>query len=347
MYIATATLQAFIIVVLQALICSQNTLQASLLPEPASSSVLLSNITSDDMIPERAAYRLGRIKWENIAFMSFQVWFLGMVFDATVYQNTAEILALAILNGICAILGAMQVVDGVKWLQLLNETSYSTVPLQTAMRLEIALSVVILLFACVMAYLSYGMSRQFGWNIYKKIGADVQMQSKFFWARLIGKREILMQNQTIEMYRIFQFFVLGLKIDIFTEFFVSLFYVIQLGLQADAIDWEMGIQIAVTILIIPALYFARFAGSRESHGQMITFITFEGVVIVHYALILKQTLQPNNMWYTWICLVIIGILLDIVCILAINIDDRYPNFNLPPLSLSCSNRQPVYLGTCA
>ncbi|KAL1936028.1 hypothetical protein VTP01DRAFT_162 [Rhizomucor pusillus] len=290
MYIATATLQAFIIVVLQALICSQNTLQASLLPEPASSSVLLSNITSDDMIPERAAYRLGRIKWENIAFMSFQVWFLGMVFDATVYQNTAEILALAILNGICAILGAMQVVDGVKWLQLLNETSYSTVPLQTAMRLEIALSVVILLFACVMAYLSYGMSRQFGWNIYKKIGADVQMQ---------------------KMYRIFQFFVLGLKIDIFTEFFVSLFYVIQLGLQADAIDWEMGIQIAVTILIIPALYFARFAGSRESHGQMITFITFEGVVIVHYALILKQTLQPNNMWYTWICLVIIGILLDI------------------------------------
>lgn len=189
MYIATATLQAFIIVVLQALICSQNTLQASLLPEPASSSVLLSNITSDDMIPERAAYRLGRIKWENIAFMSFQVWFLGMVFDATVYQNTAEILALAILNGICAILGAMQVVDGVKWLQLLNETSYSTVPLQTAMRLEIALSVVILLFACVMAYLSYGMSRQFGWNIYKKIGADVQMQSKFFWARLIGKRK--------------------------------------------------------------------------------------------------------------------------------------------------------------
>lgn len=46
------------------------------------------------------------------------------------------------------------------------------------MRLEIALSVVILLFACAMIYLSYGMSRQFGWNIYKKIGADVQMQRR-------------------------------------------------------------------------------------------------------------------------------------------------------------------------
>ena len=35
---------------------------------------------------------------------------------------------------------------------------------------------------------------------------------------------------------------------------------------------------------------------------MITFIVFEGVVVVHYGLILKQTLQPNNNWYTWICL---------------------------------------------
>lgn len=35
---------------------------------------------------------------------------------------------------------------------------------------------------------------------------------------------------------------------------------------------------------------------------MITFIVFEGIVVVHYGLILKQTLQPNNNWYTWICL---------------------------------------------
>lgn len=144
----------------------------------------------------------------------------------------------------------------------------------------------------------------------KRLGEDV-------WDRKL--MQLLMM---VEMYRIFQFFVLGLKIDIFTEFFVSLFYVIQLGLQADAVDWEMAIQIAVTILIIPALYFARFAGSRESHGQMITFITFEAVVIVHYGLILKQTLQPTNMWYTWICLVIIGILLDIVSTIPLSLFPR-------------------------
>ncbi|KAI9266894.1 hypothetical protein BDA99DRAFT_579292 [Phascolomyces articulosus] len=288
LYIATASLQALIIIILQALICSQNTLQASYLPEATGDVLISSNIDNEADIPAQAADRLGRIIWENIAFIGFQVWFLVMVFDATVYQNTAEILALAVLNAICAILGALQVVDGNKWLERLSKTEYPTTPLETARWLEIALSCVIMIFACMMAYLSYEMSRQFGWNIYKKIGADVQMQ---------------------KMYRMFQFFVLGLKIDVFTQFLVSLFYVIQFGTKAEGVVWETGIQIVVTILILPMLYFARTAGSTESYGRMITFITFEAIVIVHYSLILKQTLQPNNSWYTWICLVLIGIIL--------------------------------------
>jgi predicted transcriptional regulator of viral defense system len=87
-------------------------------------------------------------------------------------------LALSILNVICAILGALEIVDGNKWLTRLKTTNYSTEPLELAEKLEIALSVVIMAFACTLAYLSYEMSRQFGWNIYKKIGADVQVQSK-------------------------------------------------------------------------------------------------------------------------------------------------------------------------
>lgn len=49
---------------------------------------------------------------------------------------------------------------------------------------------------------------------------------------------------------------------------------------------------------------------------MITFIVFEGVVVVHYGLILKQTLQPNNNWYTWICL---GKLIAMFCIHVMNL----------------------------
>ncbi|CAO3633780.1 unnamed protein product [Cunninghamella blakesleeana] len=217
-----------------------------------------------------------------------------MVFDATVYQNTAEILALSVLNVICAILAALEVVDGNKWLSRLSRTRLPTHPLELAEKLEIALSVVVMGFACALAYLSYEMSRQFGWNIYKKIGADVQIQ---------------------RMYRTFQFFVLTLKVDIFVGFMVSVFYLIQFVLkEGQGINWESGIQLVVTILMLPMLYFARTAGSTESIGRMITFITFQCVALVHYTLILKQTFEPNNYWYTWIVLVIVGIVFDIITI---------------------------------
>ena len=85
-------------------------------------------------------------------------------------------------------MGALEIVDGNKWLKLLKETSFSTVPLSIAEKIEIALAVTILAFAVIMCYLSFAMSKQFGWNIYKKIGADVQIQSKYPEGER-GKRE--------------------------------------------------------------------------------------------------------------------------------------------------------------
>ena len=64
----------------------------------------------------------------------------------------------------------------------------------------------------------------------------------------------------IGMYRTFQFFVLALKIDLFFEFMVSVFYCIQFGLRSG-ITGETGIQLVVTILLVPMLYFSRMAVS--------------------------------------------------------------------------------------
>lgn len=102
------------------------------------------------------------------------------------------------------------------------------------------------------------------------------------------------------MYRVFQFFVLSLKIDIFTGFMVSIFYLIQFSLK-QGITWESIIQVIVTIFILPMLYFARHSVSIESKARMIIFIIFECLVLFHFALIFSQTLQPNNNWYVWIC----------------------------------------------
>lgn len=86
---------------------------------------------------------------------------------------------MANINIICSILGALELADGNKWIMKLKDTHYSIEPLDLAEKLEIFLSVVIVIFACAMAYLSYQMSRQFGWNIYKKLGAQLSIQSKY------------------------------------------------------------------------------------------------------------------------------------------------------------------------
>lgn len=127
-----------------------------------------------------------------------------------------------------------------------------------AEKIEIALCVVILTFAVVMSFLSYQMSKQFGWNIYKKIGADVQIQ---------------------KMYRMFQFFVLSLKIDIFTQFMVSVFYLIQFA-SKQGIMWETIIQVIVTIFIIPFLYFARTAVSSKTDMVFIMYINTYSLVLI-------------------------------------------------------------------
>ncbi|KAI9012529.1 hypothetical protein CLU79DRAFT_406742 [Phycomyces nitens] len=263
-------------------IAYQNTSQASLLPSsdtkrsPSLAAAFAANRVEALEVDE-ATDRLNRIKWENIAFVGFQFWFVGMSFDATVNQNAAEVIALAAMNVVCALLGALEVID-----------VFSTKPLEIAFYLEITLTILLTLFAIGFAYLSYEVVREFGWVIYKKIGANIEIQ---------------------KMYRIFQLFVLALKFDIFIEFLVSCFYLVQFATKEYDPVWEIWFQLGATALILPMLYFARMAGSAESSKRMTVFIIFQCIVVVQFGLVLRQTLKTHNFWYTWICFVILGIIL--------------------------------------
>ncbi|KAI9247181.1 hypothetical protein BDA99DRAFT_543027 [Phascolomyces articulosus] len=293
-YVTLAVVQAVLIIAIQSAIASQNTAQANTLPNVASADFgggTISSTVDANADVQHAEDRLNRIKWENVAFIGFQVWFCAMVFDATVYQNAPEVIALAVLNVICAVLGGLEVLDGQKWLGRLSDYnikySYLNIDthyLQVAYYLQITLTVLLVLFALSFVYVSYMVVREFGWVIYKKIGPDVGIQ---------------------RMYRIFQFFVLALKIDIFIEFLVSLFYFIQFAI-GTGFNWETWVQLVIMILILPALYFGRMTVASESYGRMIMFIIFQFVIVFAFILMLRQTLEPNNYWYVWICFVVIG-----------------------------------------
>ncbi|KAI9299656.1 hypothetical protein BJ944DRAFT_244980, partial [Cunninghamella echinulata] len=71
LYISMAVLQCIFIVVIQLIICSQNTLQAQNLSPPPNYTPPPPTKNHPDYVA--LAYdRLGRIKWENIAFVGFQ-----------------------------------------------------------------------------------------------------------------------------------------------------------------------------------------------------------------------------------------------------------------------------------
>ncbi|KAI8059396.1 uncharacterized protein B0P05DRAFT_599780 [Gilbertella persicaria] len=298
LYILAACCQGITIIVLQAVIAYYNTAQINKGLESDSIQAYGLNASEQDSIVLAIA-RFKRIMWENIAFISFQIWFVAMSFDATVYQNAVEVIALMLINLALSLFGALEVIDGKKWLTILTDikTNHNipldTTPIQTALYVEIALSIFVGLYASLFAYLSYAVVREFGWVIYKKIGADLSVQ---------------------RMYRTMQFFVLALKINIFTEFLVSVFYLIQFALKSGFSSWTSYVFVVITILILPLLCFGRNAISKESTAQMVLFILFQFCVIFQLVLIAIEATDKRDYWYIWLCFIILGMLVAVLTI---------------------------------
>ncbi|KAG2183454.1 hypothetical protein INT43_006460 [Umbelopsis isabellina] len=287
-FVFLATFQAIVIIAIQAAIAYENTTESNQLKDSAVAG-----------IPD-AGERFDRMRWENIAFCGFQVWFCVMAYDSVVNQNVAEAVAIFAFNLICAVLGALEILDNNLWIKRL-QTSVDVSVLKTAEKIEIVLAVILPLLALIFALPTYKLVKQLGWTRYKKIGADLSID---------------------RMFRLFQRFVLLLKINIFTEFIVSLFFVIKggsslLGPTTASTSWQRwmeAVQIVVTALMIPMLYFARSAVSAESPNRMISFIVFQVVVIFHFALMLYNTLYLSDKWVIWLCFVIMGIIIAITTI---------------------------------
>ena len=78
-------MQVIIIIVLQSIIASQNQAQGANIENSwvnHQPSTIGDGSASSSMTVNIALRRFDRIKWENVAFISFQAWFICMAFDA-------------------------------------------------------------------------------------------------------------------------------------------------------------------------------------------------------------------------------------------------------------------------
>ncbi|KAI9493875.1 hypothetical protein BDB00DRAFT_821088 [Zychaea mexicana] len=293
-YLALVVIQGVLIIALESALASQNLAQARILPTFPPGQREQEPLDGIARQVNHVRIRLNRAKWENIAFVAIQIWFVVMAFDATIYQNASEVIALAVINLVCAALGGLQVIQAghrIKTIQGINQDfdlNINVYSIRTVYYMTIVATACLTLFAFIFLYLSILVVREIGWVTYKKIGPDVGIQ---------------------KMYTVFQLFVLALKIDVFVEFLVSCFYVTQFATESG-FEWETWVELCITVSMLPMLYFARIAVAAEKRWQMIIFILFQLLVVAVFTLMIFQTMEPGNFWYTYI--VAIGLVFAVV-----------------------------------
>lgn len=184
-----------------------------------------------------------------VIFVGSQIVSVALSWDAVFHQNTIQLIGFVIYNFCTFGYALFQLGQR----ELSRDTISQTTPLSTTQienfhRIFIAIPVVIGVFSLIFVYLAYKLYLEFGWRIYKKIGADPHMKN---------------------MYRAYQVFLMLLKIDVF--FFLS--YSIQyLVLVLDKQDYEFPLTIAALPFTALILVASVYGLKREDKRIMLGFI---------------------------------------------------------------------------
>ncbi|KAF9586460.1 hypothetical protein BGW38_004537 [Lunasporangiospora selenospora] len=191
-----------------------------------------------------------------IVFVFAQLFQLVLAWDAVRAQNTIEMIAIVIFN-LCCFAYSIFEISQIRT-SLLDSSQFGFFgpdgmadQLQASVKpFLIVVIVAIGVTQCLVTWLAYQLFQEFGWKIYKKIGADPNMK---------------------KMYRAYQIYLVLIKIDLF--FFVGFsIQFIYLTLTKRSEDPEYWLTIIVLPLTIVILYIAVYAVRHESRRWMMTFI---------------------------------------------------------------------------
>ncbi|CAG8525364.1 5915_t:CDS:2 [Ambispora gerdemannii] len=255
LFVLTSILQAILVIVLEGRVYAHNNREKRFLELKPEECKVADSIT-----------RINNIMQENLVFMGFQAFQFLFCVNAIYNQNTIQMIAIAVINYVCALFGIVQIFETVKWRKTLTDTidglpmdkcngkdgdgrPYRDLLNADIISFEVPLVAILLIFGTGLGFLAFKLYQQFGWNIYKRIGADLRKQS---------------------IYRTMLIFVMLLKLDIFFMLAFSILALVVLNINSETKIRRLNsgafyFHLGLTILIVIMQFLAYI--SVEKNGE--------------------------------------------------------------------------------
>ncbi|RGB29882.1 hypothetical protein C1646_712579 [Rhizophagus diaphanus] len=282
LYIIVSVIQTIIVIALEIRVLHRNDSIREHVEEFGSSSTCNIQYSTNRML---------RIEQENVIFIIFQLYQLWFCFDAIISQNTIQLIAVTIMNSICAGYSIVQIEEIRIWYMDLNKSCsnvFEKAPNPAGY--DIPLVITLIIFATVMGFLAFQLYQQFGWIIYRRIGGSIEIQT-------IYRRQLIL----VILLKIDLFFLLLFSIESWmtftledqTERLESLYYIPKTIYYYHRV---------VTFSIIFLEFVVYRSLRRERRYGMLIFIFLWIAVVVDLILILCFSIRTaKDSWYFLIC----------------------------------------------
>ncbi|RKP08733.1 hypothetical protein THASP1DRAFT_15235 [Thamnocephalis sphaerospora] len=190
----------------------------------------------------------------HLVFITAQIFQLILCADAVFRQDTIQIIGLAVFNFMLLGYSAVQLSQTGEALNSstkgLGLAADQIDGLHTSKGCEIAIIVILAFFSFTFAFQAWHLFQEFGWRIYKKIGADLNMR---------------------RMYQVHQVFVTVLKFDVFLfiAFAAQFWSVLNEAKDTNAVIVHSIVSVGGSVLMLAIGFWATYNESSVGIGAFV------------------------------------------------------------------------------